>query len=268
MELDWEAVCHWTHSFAWWRCRAEGGGSCPVWTAVCPGSFFLSLSPESPALCPLLSQLSSPDCTVDLCLSSCCFLPSKPQHKRGCWPPQTGKTSAAVFCRCWRTPAFSGSTDGSALSCIKCPYFLSSPACLHLQPQIFIGPDHLHIDPLDGHGLEMWFLPSEVHHHILDLGDVQLQMVGPAPPHKFFNQAPLLPLLSILDTANYCSVVQVFLHVAESRVVQRCTGSWMCTQWGGRERAWSLVVLRCCWPQCLTCSPSVWCTVVSRWGSH
>ena len=129
MELDWEAVCHWTHSFAWWRCRAEGGGSCPVWTAVCPGSFFLSLSPESPALCPLLSQLSSPDCTVDLCLSSCCFLPSKPQHKRGRWPPQTGKTSAVVFCICWRTPAFSGSTDGSVLSCVQRPCLLSSPTC-------------------------------------------------------------------------------------------------------------------------------------------
>ena len=94
------AACHWTHSSAWWRC-------CPVWTAVCLGSFFLPLSPESPALCPQLSQLSSPVCPVSQCLSSCCFLPSKPQHKRGRWPPQTVKIYAAVFCRCWRTQAFS-----------------------------------------------------------------------------------------------------------------------------------------------------------------
>lgn len=33
------AVCQWTHSSAWWRCCAEGGGCCPVRTAVCPGSF-------------------------------------------------------------------------------------------------------------------------------------------------------------------------------------------------------------------------------------
>ena len=42
----------------------EGGGRCPVWTAVCPGSFSLPLSPESPALCPSPSQLSSPVCPV------------------------------------------------------------------------------------------------------------------------------------------------------------------------------------------------------------
>ena len=47
-------------------------------------------------------------------VSSGCLLPSNPQHKRGRWSPQTNKTSAAVFCGCWRTPAFTGSTDGSA----------------------------------------------------------------------------------------------------------------------------------------------------------
>ncbi|MEQ2257685.1 hypothetical protein ILYODFUR_037326 [Ilyodon furcidens] len=60
------------------------------------------------------------------------------------------------------------------------------------------------MNPLDGHvleRLEMLFLLSEVQHHLLGLGGVQLQMVGPALPHKVLNQAFVLPLLSILDTA-------------------------------------------------------------------
>ena len=95
------------------------------------GSFSLSPWQESPALLWPQSQPSSV-CPVVLHPSSRCFLPSTPQHKRGHWPPQTaGKTSAAAFYRCRRTPASSGSTDGSVPSCRWYPCLKISPACHH-----------------------------------------------------------------------------------------------------------------------------------------
>lgn len=61
--------------------------------------------------------------------------------------------------------------------------------------------------PLYGHKLRLCFLPAKVYHNLFGLRGVQLYMVGPTSPHKVLNQASVLPLLSIFDTANNHSVV-------------------------------------------------------------
>lgn len=50
-----------------------------------------------------------------------------------------------------------------------------------VQSKVYIGFHHLHLDPFNGLGLLMWFRPMQVHHHLLGLGGVQLQLVQLPP---------------------------------------------------------------------------------------
>ena len=117
MSMSVTAVCHWKCSFACRMFCAVGGGHYPRWSAACSVSFSPPLLRECPAPCPQLLPPSSPVCPVALRPSFLCYLPSTPQHKRGHWQRQTGRTYTGVCCRHWRTSASSGSRAGSDPSC-------------------------------------------------------------------------------------------------------------------------------------------------------
>src|SRR4029434_10575488 len=81
----------------------------------------------SPVWCPQQLQPSSPACLVALHPSSLCCLPSTPQHKRGRWQPQTGKTCGGGCCRQWTTSTCSGRRGGTDPSCRWHLCWLTSP---------------------------------------------------------------------------------------------------------------------------------------------
>ncbi len=123
------AACHWNCSSACRWCCAAGAVDCLWLTRACSTPVAQPWMSGSPALCPQQSPLSSPVCPVVRRPSSWCCFPSTPLHRRGRSPQQSGKTSAAVFCRCWRMPAFWGSTVGPVLSCTEHLCWQSSPVC-------------------------------------------------------------------------------------------------------------------------------------------
>ena len=78
---------------------------------------------------------------------------------------------------------FSGSKDYSVLyggCCVNSPVQF----VMQLQSQLLIDPDHLYVRALDGNGLDMGSLPTEVHHHLLGLGGVKMQMFRPVPSQR------------------------------------------------------------------------------------
>src|SRR4029434_3484174 len=90
-------------------------------------SFSPPLMLGSPVPCQQQLLLFSPACLVALHPSSSCCLPSTPQHKKGRWQQQTGRTCAGACCRHSRTSASSGSRVGSDPFCKLHQRWLTSP---------------------------------------------------------------------------------------------------------------------------------------------
>ncbi len=98
---------------------------------------------------------------------------------------------------------------------------------------------NVHMDPSDGYRVHWCLLPPQVHHQLLCLGHIKLQMMVITPCDKFTRHIVVLRLITTADASNHRRVVRVFLEMARLCVaVEVCgvdgeeEGKEDCPLWG------------------------------------
>lgn len=106
-------------------------------------------------------------------------------------------------------------------------YFLYIPSVLVDQPQLVVqvdsqvpvGLDNFNICPINADRREWQHVPFKVHHHLLALLHVQLQVVLVKLLHESFYQVPLLIFPTILHTPDYAHVIRECLQMTQLSAV-------------------------------------------------
>ena len=88
---------------------------------------------------------------------------------------------------------------------------------IQVYSKVFVILDNIHSHTVDGDGCGGRFPPAEIHHQLLSLGGVDMQMVSCTPLDEGFHNTPVLLLLPLTDTANNCRVIRKLLQVAGIR---------------------------------------------------